>query len=110
MHCLKERKRYPALSRQASHLTKEAPKDTRSLVEGDLRCGFHALGVLVESAVSLVALFLNGGAVLHELFGYGLAGGFEYVDESAGEVLLGFAEEGDGEAVLAGTTGTGSIC
>jgi hypothetical protein len=39
-----------------------------------------------------------------------LAGGFEYVDESAGEVLLGFAEEGDGEAVLAGTTGTGSIC
>ena len=54
-----------------------------------------------------MALFLNSGAVLHELLGDGLAGGLEDVDESAGEVLLGFAEEGDGAAVLACAAGTG---
>jgi hypothetical protein len=57
-----------------------------------------------------VTLFLNSSAVLHELFGNGLAGGLEHVDESAGEVLLGFAEESDCEAVLAGAAGTAEIC
>ena len=57
-----------------------------------------------------MALFLDRCAVLHELLGHGLASGFEHVDESAGEVLLGFAEEGDCEAVLAGAAGTGRIC
>lgn len=56
-----------------------------------------------------MTLFLNSSAVLHELLGDRLAGGFEDVDESASEVLLGFAEEGDCEAVLAGTTGTAGI-
>lgn len=57
-----------------------------------------------------MALFLDSSAVLHELFGDGLASGLENVNESASEVLLGFAEEGDCEAVLAGTTGTAGIC
>ena len=57
-----------------------------------------------------MALFLNRSAVLHELLGDGLAGGLEHVDESAGEVLLGFAEESDCEAVLAGAAGTGDMC
>ena len=80
------------------------------LIERNLRRSLHALGILVEGAVGLVALFLNGGAVLHQLLRDGLASGLEDVDESAGEVLLGFAEEGDGETVLAGTTGTAEIC
>ena len=88
-----------------SHPTDEAP----SLVERNLRRSLHALGILVESAIGLVALLLNGGAVLHQLLGNGLTGGLEDVDESAGEVLLGFAEESDGKAVLAGTTGTAGI-
>ena len=79
-------------------------------IERNLRRGLHALGILVESAVGLVALFLNSGTVLHEFLRNGLASGLEHVDKSAGEVLLGFAEEGDGEAVLAGTAGTGEIC
>lgn len=53
-----------------------------------------------------MALFLDSSAVLHELLRDGLASGLEDVDESAGEVLLGFAEEGDCEAVLAGAAGT----
>jgi hypothetical protein len=53
-----------------------------------------------------VALFLNGGAVLHQLLGHGLARGLEDVDQSAREVLLGFAEEGDGAAILACAAGT----
>ena len=53
-----------------------------------------------------MALLLNGGAVLHQLLGHGLARGLEDVDQSAREVLLGFAEEGDGAAVLACAAGT----
>jgi hypothetical protein len=53
-----------------------------------------------------VALLLDGGAVLHQLLGHGLAGGLEHIDQSAREVLLGFAEEGDGAAVLACAAGT----
>ena len=85
------------------------PTQEPSLVERDLRRSLHALGILVESAVGLVALFLNSSAVLHQLLGDRLASGLEDVDESAGEVLLGFAEEGDCEAVLAGTTSTAGI-
>ena len=48
-----------------------------------------------------MALLLDSGAVLHQLLGHGLAGGLEHVDQSAREVLLCFAEEGDGAAVLA---------
>jgi hypothetical protein len=77
-----------------------------NLVESNLGSGLHIRSILVESAVRLVALLLNGSAVLHELFGHGLAGGLEDVDQSAGEVLLGFAEEGDGAAVLTCTAGT----
>lgn len=80
------------------------------LIERNLCRSLHALCILVESAVGLVTLFLNGGAVLHQLLRDGLASGLENVDESAGEVLLGFAEEGDGETVLAGTTGTAEMC
>jgi hypothetical protein len=76
------------------------------LVEGDLGSGLHVRGILVEGAVRLVALLLNGGAVLHQLLGHGLAGGLEDVDQSAGEVLLGLAEEGDGAAVLTCAAGT----
>ena len=54
-----------------------------------------------------MALLLDGGAVLHQLLGHGLAGGLEDVDQSSREVLLGFAEEGDGAAVLACAAGTG---
>ena len=77
------------------------------LVESDLSSSLHIRGILVESAVRLVALLLNGGAVLHQLLGHGLAGGLEDVDQSSREVLLGFPEEGDGAAVLACAAGTG---
>lgn len=77
------------------------------LVESDLSRSLHVRGILVESAVRLVALLLDGGAVLHQLLGHGLAGGLEDVDQSSREVLLGFAEEGDGAAVLACAAGTG---
>ena len=82
----------------------------RISIERDLRRSLHALSILVESAVGLVALFLNSSAVLHQLLRNGLAGGLEHVDESAGEVLLGFAEESDCEAVLAGAAGTKGVC
>ena len=82
----------------------------RHSIERNLRRSLHTLSILVESAIRLVALFLNGSAVLHQLFGDGLAGGLEHVDESAREVLLGFAEESDCEAVLAGAAGTKGVC
>ena len=80
------------------------------LVESDLSRSLPVRGILVESAVGLVALFLNSGAVLHEFLGDGLACGLEDVDESTGEVLLGFTEESDGEAVLACASGTAEMC
>ena len=84
-------------------------KIPNNLIESDLSSSLHVRGILVESAVRLVALFLNRGAVLHQLLGHRLAGGLEDVDQSAREVLLGFAEEGDGAAVLACAAGTERI-
>ena len=81
-----------------------------TLIERDLRSSLHALGVLVESAIGLVALFLNSGAILHQFLWNVLVCGLEDVDKSAGKVLLGFAEEGDGETILSGTTGTAMMC
>ena len=53
-----------------------------------------------------MGLLLHRRAVLHQLLGHGLAGGLEHVDQGAGKVLLGVAEEGDGAAAGAGATGT----
>jgi len=82
----------------------------RISIERNLRRSLHTLRILVERAVRLVALFLNGSAVLHQLLRNRLAGGLEHVDESAREVLLGFAEESDCEAILAGAAGTAERC
>lgn len=81
-----------------------------TLVERNLRSSLHALGVLVESAVGLVALFLNGSTVLHQFLWHVLVRGLENVDKGACEVLLGFAEESDGKTVLASTTSTARRC
>jgi hypothetical protein len=80
------------------------------LIKRNLRRRLHALCILVESTISLVALFLHRRAVLHQFLRNGLASCFENVDESAGKVLLGFAEESDGAAVLACAAGTGMGC
>lgn len=77
-----------------------------TLIERNLRSSLHALGVLVESAVGLVALFLDGSTVLHQFLWHVLVRSLENVDKGASKVFLGFAEESDGKTVLAGTTGT----
>jgi hypothetical protein len=80
------------------------------LIKRDLRRRLHALRILIESTISLMALFLNSSSVLHQFLRNRLASRFENIDESAGKVLLGFAEESDRAAVLACAAGTGRGC
>lgn len=56
-----------------------------------------------------MALLLDRGTELHQLFGYGLVGRLEHVDQSASKALVGFREEGDGAAILTGTAGTVAV-
>jgi hypothetical protein len=56
-----------------------------------------------------MSLFLNRSSVLHQLLRNRLASGFENVDQSARQVLLGFAEESDCAAVLACAAGSAEI-
>lgn len=100
----------PSQKRHAMHhKTQTCPTfhhPTHALVERNLRRSLHALSILVKGTVRLVALFLHRRAESHQFLRHRLTRGFEDVDERAGEVLLGFAEEGDGFAVLACAAGT----
>lgn len=61
------------------------------LIKCDLgRLGVH-VDILEESAVHVVSLLLNGGAELEEIFGYGLVGTSENVDEPESVSMYSFA-------------------
>lgn len=53
-----------------------------SLIERDLGRLLVRVYVLVERAISIVGLLLDGGAELEEFLGNGLLGGSEDVDEA----------------------------
>ena len=54
----------------------------RNLVKSNLGRGFCVVGVFVKGTIGAVFLLLDSGAELHELFGYGLVGCLEYVDQT----------------------------
>lgn len=58
------------------------------LIERDLGGLLVGVNVLVERAIGIVGLLLDGGAELEKLLGNGLLGGSEDVDEAVGQIWL----------------------
>jgi hypothetical protein len=88
----------------------DRPPTTSNLIKCNLRRRLHPLRILVKRTISLMSLFLNRSSILHQLLRNRLAGCFENVDQSARQVLLGFAEESDCAAVLACAAGSADGC